>query len=201
MTTPIDADGDPYLTSAAARLSWNVASSGRSIGHTWPDANIRTSRMDWPLQPRLIGRVVAGRCAKTPLGSPACPDMVRRDVRSNAFSIPEVGRVVTEAVSAGRHTRPMRVPAETFVAVQHPGRRLRTTMSAVRRPIIPNGASHRHAMATTCPPGTSHARRRLAGYNWTRLPSRCRAITMRCISLVPSPISPILASRIMRSTG
>ena len=30
---------------------------------------------------------------------------------------------------------------------------------------------------------------------------RCRAITIRCTSDVPSPISQILASRIMRSTG
>lgn len=30
---------------------------------------------------------------------------------------------------------------------------------------------------------------------------RCLAITMRCISDVPSPISQILASRIIRSTG
>jgi hypothetical protein len=31
--------------------------------------------------------------------------------------------------------------------------------------------------------------------------SRCRAMTIRWISEVPSPISPILASRIIRSTG
>ena len=40
------------------------------------------------------------------------------------------------------------------------------------------------------------------GVGQSRMPrSRCRAITTRWISDVPSPISQIFASRIMRSTG
>ena len=154
----------------------------------------RGTRTGWLPASRLIGRGMAGRDGTIPWWNGA-PDTGRLAVRSNAVSIPEVGRVTWEA---GRPTiretcrvsalpwwcRPPGSPAA--------GTQWTNTMRRFRRSVWVTGrtpgtqcrrrpAAGRHDGFRTGrrpPPGAPHIR--------TRALKRGRAITMRWISLVPS---------------